>query len=498
MNVTSISVGGQSYSVTVGQDGSGQPVVDENSIKSAIPGITSGELSQVAADLAKVGIKFSTGDGKAAVPGVCNANGAPEIDGVVLQFSPEDLAAALQVLTNKGKEAQLGTAKQDLDAKRTQMDASHKEAQAKIEEWKSKCVEAAEQKKTQSVLGWVMAGVGLLAAAIGVVVAAAAIVVACLTAGAAAPIAAAVIGGVVACIGLVAGGIALGSQISVANGGEPIELSHLTEKLCTKILLPAIEADIRANNPGITDEEVKAKAEEKAGNAGKALSGALIVASLVVSPALAAGLMLLDPALVGNSVAGIVGLCGADKDTVGWVAMGVTLATTIVMAVAVTVVTCGLGAGALFSSGAKVAVDTAKTGVQVGANVAEASVYIATETAKESAKAVIKMIAKIIQIVGSIMQGTASIGAGSVGIAKGGVGVAEAITRREGDQAQIDKKKVDAIIVALMKAMEEDQEEIKKIMKQMEEGIQAVSQMIAGGAETRSQIAVNLGVRATV
>lgn len=492
MSNTSISLGGQSYSIPLGQDASGRPVVDESSIKTAIPGITSGELSQIAADLARVGIKYSCGDGKTSVPGVCNANGAPEIDGTIIQFSPEDLAAALQVMTNKGKEAQLGTAKLDLLAKREQMDANQKEAIKKIDEWTSKCLEAAEQKKTQAVLGWVMAGVGLLAAAIGVVVAAAAIVVACCTAGAAAPIAAAVIGGVVACIGLVAGGIALGSQISVANGGGPIELSHLTEKLCTLILTPLVQAA----NPGMSEKEV----EEKAKNAGKFMSGALVTLSLAVPGVnlLSAGLVLMDPAFVGNAVAGLVGLCGANEDAVGWVAMGVTLATTIVMAVAVTVVTCGLGAGSLFSSGTKVAVDTAKTGVQVGAKVAEAGVKIATETAKVTAQEVVKMIAKIIQIVGGIMQGAASIGAGSVGIAKGGVGVAEAVTRREGDQAQIDKKKIDAIIVALMKAMEEDQEEIKKIMKQMEEGVQAVTQMLHGGAETRSQIAMNLGARSTV
>lgn len=46
--------------------------------------------------------------------------------------------------------------------------------------------------------------------------------------------------------------------------------------------------------------------------------------------------------------------------------------------------------------------------------------------------------------------------------------------------------------------MEEDREEIKKVMQQMQDGIQIVNQMIAGAAQSRSQLSANLGARNTV
>ncbi|WYX11409.1 hypothetical protein WJ978_11220 [Achromobacter xylosoxidans] len=54
------------------------------------------------------------------------------------------------------------------------------------------------------------------------------------------------------------------------------------------------------------------------------------------------------------------------------------------------------------------------------------------------------------------------------------------------------------MMVKLQQQMDEGREEIKKVMQQIEDGIQAVSQMINGTADSMAQITANIGKRSTV
>ena len=71
-------------------------------------------------------------------------------------------------------------------------------------------------------------------------------------------------------------------------------------------------------------------------------------------------------------------------------------------------------------------------------------------------------------------------------------------TKNEADNIQADKKELDAITRKLQARMEEAQEEITKVIKQMEEGLRMVSQMINGAADSMSQITANIGKRMAV
>lgn len=382
-------------------------------------------------------------------PGVNNSQGAPEIDDARYSFSPEDMILQLQYLQGKTKQAQLNNAQEGLIGDQSKIDQNQKEALAKIDTWTQKCVDAAEQQKASAVLGWVTAGVGLLAAAIGIVVAAAAILVACCTAGAAAPIAAACIAGVVAACGLVGGGFALASSISQACGGGPAELSSLTRDLCTKILIDL----------GVP--------EEKAKSGGKLMSGAL---GLFCTAGLG---VLVDQQFAGDTLGGLLELCGVPKDVAQIIGMVATIATTVVIAVGTIVITLGAGSGAAVGSVAKVA----SSGVKAG-----------TDTLK-----LVTQAAQAVKTISQFLEGCCSLTKGGLSMAQGALGISEAVTRREGDQAQIDKKRIDAIIIGLMKGMEEEREQLKKILDEIQEGVQVTSDILAGAHDNRERIVNQMG-----
>lgn len=382
-------------------------------------------------------------------PGVNNPQGAPEIDEARYSFSPEDMILQLQYLQGKTKQAQLDSARENLVGDQSKIDQNQKDALAKIDTWTQKCTEAAEQQKASAILGWVTAGVGLLAAAIGVVVSLAAIVVACCTAGAAAPIAAACIAGVVAACGLVGGGFALASSISQACGGAPAELSSLASDLCTRILIDL----------GVP--------EEKAKSGGKLMSGAL---GLFCTAGLG---VLVDQQFAGNALAGLLEVCDVPKDVAQIIGMVATLGTTIAIAAATILITLGAGTGAAVSSIAK----AAGSGVKAGSD----ALKLVTQTAQA------------VKIISNFANGLCSLTKGGLSIAQGALGVSEAVTRREGDQARIDKKHIDAIIVGLMKAMEDEREQLKKVMQEIEEGLQVTSEILSGAHDNREQLVINMG-----
>ncbi len=86
-----------------------------------------------------------------------------------------------------------------------------------------------------------------------------------------------------------------------------------------------------------------------------------------------------------------------------------------------------------------------------------------------------------------------------MGLATGGLAVAQGVNKleivkdeRTANLAQADKKLIDAIIAKLQKQMEDDREEIKKVLQQIMDGVQLVSQMINSASDSRSQLAANM------
>lgn len=360
--------------------------------------------------------------------GITNAAGAPTIDGVSINFSPEDLAAALQILQGKTQDAQMRTAKEGLQVSELQQRQMHDKAMAKIDDWIKKSEAAASKQKALGILGWV----AKIAAFVGALVGAVAATVA--TGGAASPLLA------VAIIGLVGATISLASGISQEKGGPALEISALVPKLCSLILAKM----------GVPEDKLEA--------ASKLLAGAML---MLVCP----GTALVDPAIVGNMFGGIAGLSTDNKETAMWVTMAFTIATGVAGAIV-----CG-----------KLAT--------VGGDIAQASGKLAQK--------ITEMLSQ--SMISTLRTGTTYAEIGLQGfqacttISQAGVGMGLAIDQFDAEKAQVDKKRIDAMVVKLQASMEEDREQLKKVIEEIQQSISVVSQMINAAGESRSQIVANLG-----
>ncbi|MBS1196638.1 MAG: outer protein [Proteobacteria bacterium] len=365
-------------------------------------------------------------------PGVNDANGAPQIDGVVLSFSAEDLGDALRLLGNKTKEGQLKSAKEGLLVSKEKMAENHKEAIKKIEEYAKKCVEEKHSGLIKKIFSWIGKCLAVIGAAIAVGIAAVATVA---TGGAAAPAL------IIAGIAMASAVISLASAISQECGGPALELSSLLSKAFGAVL------------------EAFGVPKEKAESLGKLLSG-------IVGIAVGGGAaLLLDPAFAANMVGGAMELGGVDADTVAKVTMVVTIVTAVTVGIAAAVVSCGASSVGAAANAAGTATNTISSAVRSGA---------------------------------AIAQGVTTVATGATGIGSGAAGIAQAQSRHEADMAMVDKKKIDAMTVALMKSMEEDSEEMKKILKEIEESLESISSILAGSAQNHSDIAANINSRAAV
>ncbi len=157
--------------------------------------------------------------------GVTNSNGAPSIGGVAINFSPEDMAAALLVLQGKTQDAQLRTAREGLENSRLKMQDQNEKALAKINDWIKSCESAGAKDKAGGVMGWVSKIAGFVGALMATVVAGVAAVA---TGGAAAGDAVNGIAktvGTAAKIGQAVAGITAGAT-AVARGGVQIAKAH--------------------------------------------------------------------------------------------------------------------------------------------------------------------------------------------------------------------------------------------------------------------------------
>lgn len=240
---------------------------------------------------------------------------------------------------------------------------------------------------------------------------------------------------VFAVMGLVGATISLADQISKECGGPEISIGNLLTTMSSKFL------------------EACGVPKEKAEQIGKVMAG---VAALMM-PAM----LLVEPGLAGTMATGICELAGADKNTTMYVAMAVSVAAAITVGIVMVVASGGTSAAnSAVSTTSKLASTLAAAGPRIAAG--------------------------------------AQIAGGVTTAATGAVNISKAYTQREAENLLSDKKDLEAAMVKLQKQMEEGREEIKKVLAQIEDGMQAVTQMINGAAESMSQITANLGKRQSV
>lgn len=187
--------------------------------------------------------------------------------------------------------------------------------------------------------------------------------------------------------------------------------------------------------------------EEKAMSIGKMVGGICGLACPVM--------LLVEPSLLSDFGVGIAELAGADEKTKNAIGLSLGIAATV-MGAAVMIV-AGAGAGAVSST----------------------------------VSGAVKVTTQLVQAAGMIVAGSMQVGQGitNIQVAK---------FREDADKAIADKKDLAATMLKLQQQMQEDREEIKKVLQQIEDGIQAVTQMINGSADSMAQVTANLGRRQTV
>ncbi|MFY0478481.1 type III secretion system translocon subunit SctE [Achromobacter marplatensis] len=182
---------------------------------------------------------------------------------------------------------------------------------------------------------------------------------------------------------------------------------------------------------------------ETATRIGKVVAGAvaiLLPAALVV-----------EPSILGDMATGIAELSGADANTVALTGMIVGM---------VAALTVGIVSGVM--SGGSTAVNTAT-----------------------------KITLTIVNVSNAVVQG-------SMGIGKGVNDLKVAGTQEDAELAKAANEKLIAFSIQLQAAMDEGLEQMKKILKSIDDAMVLVSQVINGQADSKSQIAANISSRVTI
>lgn len=261
--------------------------------------------------------------------GLTNRNGAPSIGGVTLAFSPEDMAAALLVLQGKTQDQQMKNATQGILIDQQKMADNNTKQLGKINDWITKCAEAAEKQKAETASNWFSTIFGVVAAVVSLVVAAVATVA---TGGAAAPLLA------MAVIGVITTSISLVNQVRATQEPpqEPFDsFSQWAGKQMSNMLV------------GFGMDK------DKADKLGSTLSG---VAGILT------GAVLIDPAFAGQLMGGIAEALGADETQLAIVKTSFTLLAGLATAV-VMMVACGkIPAGEVMNGMTKILDITSKVG----------------------------------------------------------------------------------------------------------------------------------------
>lgn len=369
---------------------------------------------------------------------ITDERGAPALTAPATSFSADDMVDLLRSIRTKSQDAQLEGAKGSIETARIKAEKNNQDQLQKINEW----VEKSRESEKTGLLGKIFSWIGKIAAVIAslaAVVAAAAATVA--SAGAATPML------MFAVAGLVGSTISLADQISRECGGPEISIGNLLKTMTSEFLVAC----------GVPREQAE--------KIGKVMAGV----TALMMPAM----LLVEPSMLGTMASGICELAGADANTAMYVAMAVGIAT----AVTIGIVT------AVASGGSSAASSAATTASKVGTT----TVDVATKTTSMATKVTSGLIGSGAQIVG-----------GATSVATGGINIAKAQTQKEADNLLADKKAIEAAMLKLQATMEDGREELKKVIQQIEDGMQVVSQMINGAAESMSQITANMGKRQSV
>jgi len=340
--------------------------------------------------------------------------GAPALEMPKGDFSADQLSLLLAALSNKNSESQLKTAKVGLNASLKDKNEMHKKAIEKIQEAAKAAQEAVEKEKAGKIMGWIGKIAAFVAAVVATVVA---VVMTVASMGAAAPLLA------IAVMGLVATGMDLANHISqnMDPPGPDLTISGLMTKAATAILTKVFK---------MSDDEAKKFAP--------------ILAAVMMGPAAA----ILAPDLIGNAAAAIAVAAGMDPKDAQWIAMAVTLVVTIAVAVAMFVMTAGVGS---FDG-----------------------------------------LAKSAQILGRIADAGGKVLTGATSIATGINKIDVASSEKTAEEARASKKEIDALIKKIAAQMEDEQQRIKEVLQNLDEAMTMVSQMIASAGDTRLQQAKNI------
>ncbi|MEC4720733.1 type III secretion system translocon subunit SctE [Noviherbaspirillum sp. CPCC 100848] len=259
---------------------------------------------------------------------------------------------------------------------------------------------------------------------------------------------AAVVGVAVAAVATVASGGAAAPMLAFAAIGLAAATVSLASAVSQELGGPALEPSAliaKAMTKLLTSLGMDQKQAE---SLGKVLAGAAVLA------AGAGVLVMMDPALIGNMLGGAAELMGADEKTSMYLSLAVTVAVSLAMTIAMTVATGGMGAGAAVGE-----------------------------------------VAKTVQVVGTVAKAASGVAAGAGMVGKGVMDIQAAGSQKTADLAAADRKQMDAVLMRLQKQMEDDREELKKVMDQLMEGYSVVTKMINEAGNSRAQLAANISSR---
>lgn len=331
------------------------------------------------------------------------------------EFSADELVALLSTLNNKIKALQLDSAK-NIENNQREMAQINNATMEKLQELAEKAEKAKRAGFFAKVFGYIGKVFGLIASALGT---AALAFGSAVSGGAAAPLLA------LSIVGMISAASSLANQISAEAGGPTISLGNLFKTMWVKILQAF-------NVP-----------EDQIDNIAKIVSGASVLA-----------LSLIEPSIIGDLVAGSMGLAGSNPETIEKVKMGLTAAV------------------ALATSIALMAVSFSKAFEKI-VNVGESTMNMTWLTAHNAAR------------FATVEKGRAAVGQG----------IASAIQAkydRSYELAIADKDALKAIMVALRQTLELEQEQIKKIIQEIQDALQVVTGIIRDMFESRAQVTRNL------
>jgi len=268
-------------------------------------------------------------------------------------------------------------------------------------------------------------------------------VVASVVAVAAAAVATAASGGAaapllaMAIVGAISATMSLASAISQECGGPEISINSLIQHTVGKFL-----TDVCGVDPKVAE------------NVCKIVGGALALACPIM--------LAIEPSLLGNMAQSIALMSGASEEVAGYIGLALTVAAAV-----------GVGIAMAVMSGGSSLVNTS---TQVANNV----------------------ILQTVKTLNTVVNASSAIVSGGTQVAQGGLNISKAQSQKKAEDALSDQKALQALMIKLQKQMEEDREELKKVIQQIEESTQTVSKMLAGTTASMTQIATNMGSRSTV